>query len=151
MGAVYFFKFENLTIPDLYCTGRINLKNLNPGETVFDSIWVQNIGGSGTLLNWEVSDYPDWGTWTFNPDGGTDLTPEDGLLEVEVKIVAPDEKNKEFAGKITLVNNDDSSDTCNIDVTLTTPVKRDRVFLLFFDKISDIFPFFRVLLTLCNQ
>ena len=145
MGAVYYFEFENLLIPDLYCTGIIDLNDVTPRETVYDRIWVQNIGGPDTLLNWEISDYPDWGTWTFNPDSGTDLAPEDGLLEVEVTIVAPQDKNKEFTGEIIIVNSDDPSDTCSIGVSLTTPVKRQVVILRFLDRISEVFLFFRIL------
>jgi hypothetical protein len=124
MGSAYIFVFENLTVPDLYCNGNINWNDVTPGETVTDSFTVQNIGGPSTLLNWEIESYPDWGIWLFTPDSGTGLTPEDGLFEIEVSIVAPDNKNTEFTGEITIVNSDDPTDTCNIDVSLATPVNQ---------------------------
>ncbi|MBW1820792.1 MAG: FG-GAP repeat protein [Deltaproteobacteria bacterium] len=140
MGAAYLFVFENLTIPDLYCNGRINWNDVTPGETVTDSFTVQNIGAAGTELDWEIESNPDWGTWTFTPDSGTGLTPEDGLFEIEVSIVAPENKNEEFTGEIIIVNSDDPSDTCNIDVTIITPVTHRSAILQFLDRISEISP-----------
>ena len=111
-------------VTDLDCEGFLDFTDIMPGETVTDSFYVENIGEPGSELNWEIESYPDWGDWTFIPDSGTGLTPEDGYFEVEVSIVAPDEKNENFHGEILIVNSDDSSDTCNIDVSLATPVNQ---------------------------
>jgi len=153
-GSAYMFVFENLTIPDLNCNGNINWNDVTPGETVLDIFTVQNIGGPGTMLNWEIESYPDWGDWTFIPDSGTGLTPENGLFEIEVSIVTPDDKNEEFTGEIIIVNNDDPSDTCNIDVSLATPISQSiqEIFVqILFERFPNAFPMLGYLLGLYTK
>jgi len=139
-GKAYVFVFENLTIPDLYCNGNVNWNDVTPGETVVDIFTVQNIGGPDTLLNWEIQSFPDWGDWTFTPGSGTGLNPEDGYFEIEVSIVAPDELNENFYGEITIVNSDDPSDTCNIDVSLATPVNQHSYSFPLLQRLLERFP-----------
>ncbi len=111
--------------PNLDCEGNILWNNVKVGETVNGSFIVKNIGGPGSLLNWEINtSLVDWGNWTFIPESGVDLTPEDGPLMVEVSVVAPDEKNSEFEGYIKIENNDDPEDFDIIPVYLKTPRKR---------------------------
>ena len=118
------FKTYGRNDADLICEGSLSWTDVQGGSTVEGSFTVENIGDPGTLLDWEIESYPDWGEWTFTPDSGTGLTPEDGLFEIEVSVVAPENKNTEFTGEIVIVNSDDSSDTCNIDVSLATPVNQ---------------------------
>jgi len=80
-------------------------------------------------LDWEIESYPDWGTWTFDPDGGLDLTPEDPAVTVTVEVVAPEDPETEFTGEIVLVNSEDPDDTCTIDVSLATPVSQQSLIL----------------------
>jgi len=67
-GGMY--KYTPSAEPDLSCSGDIAWVDVTAGETVTDSFTVQNIGGAGTELDWEIESYPDWGDWTFDPDGG---------------------------------------------------------------------------------
>jgi hypothetical protein len=115
---------------DLDCDGELSWTDIEPGTTVMGSFIVENIGGMGSLLDWEIESYPEWGTWTFDPDSGVDLTPEEGAVTVDVECVAPDEQNEEFGGEITIVNSNDPGDTCTISVTLKTPVVSPFVQLL---------------------
>ena len=137
-GGMY--KYTPSADPDLYCSGDIEWVDVAPGETVTDSFTVQNIGAAGTELDWEIESYPDWGTWTFNPDGGLDLTPEDGAVTVTVEVVAPDESETEFTGEIVLVNSEDPDDTCTIDVALATPVSQQSLILQFLERFAERFP-----------
>ena len=98
-------------------------------------------------MDWEIQSYPDWGTWTFTPDGGLDLTPEDGAVTIDVVVVAPEDPETEFEGEIVLVNSEDANDTCVIDVSLATPVSQQSLVSLFFEILAQRFPIIARILT----
>jgi len=127
-------------IPDLDCEGSLNWADITPGATVSGTFTVSNVGDAGSLLDWEIQSYPDWGTWTFNPENGVDLTPEDGALSIAVEVVAPMDKETEFTGQIIVVNSDDTSDTCTIEVVLATPVSYQSPLMVFFQRLVQRFP-----------
>jgi len=129
-GPIWSFTTEEEPelIPDLDCHGNLNWQNVNTGETVTGSFYVENDGDPLSLLDWEIESYPtDWGTWTFSDTSGTDLTPEDGDYEVEVEVVAPNQQETTFTGEIVIVNSEDPDDTCTIDVSLTTPLSKYNI------------------------
>ena len=101
--------------------GVLNWADVSAGSTVTGSFTIQNSGNPGSSIDWEVVSWPEWGAWTFIPDSGEDLTPEDGEITIDVEVIAPDEKNEEFAGYVKVVNTEDSSDYCLIHISLTTP------------------------------
>jgi hypothetical protein len=127
---LYYNKMINDTIPqfdhkpcispDLECDGSLSWDNITPGATVQGSFTVSNGGDPGSLLNWEVLSYPDWGTWTFTPSSGTNLPAGDSVT-VQVKVVVPNEENTQFQGAVTIINSDKTADSCVISVTLKTP------------------------------
>jgi len=119
-GPVWHFTTE--PAPNLDCSGSLEWTDVEPGETVESSFTVENIGEPGSLLDWEVSEYPVWGIWTFTPSSGDDLKPEDGPFNVDVSVTAPNQQNKLFSGEIMIVNIENNSDTCTIPVSLATPV-----------------------------
>jgi len=82
---------------------------------------VENIGAALSNLSWEITEWPDWGTWTFTPSGGTLLTPEDGPITINVSVTAPIKRNSEFSGQVKVVNSENSSDYDTISVSLATP------------------------------
>jgi uncharacterized repeat protein (TIGR01451 family) len=127
--------------PNLYCSGSITLTDIEPGSTQIATITVENTGDPGSKLDWSILSEPDWGDWTFSPSEGSDLTPEDGEQIIEITIIVPDEKNSEFTGSITIVNDDDSSDTCEISVSVATPYFNKHPFLSYIEQIIDRFPF----------
>ena len=103
------------------------------------------------ILNWKIDTYPEWGTWTFDPESGGGLTPEAGAVTVDVEVVAPDESETEFTGEVKVVNSDDPDDFCIIDVSLATPVNQQSInslFLRFLEQHPNIFPMLRYLLGL---
>ena len=112
---------ETEPVPNLDCSGNLEWTDVTPGDTVTGSFTVSNIGDSGSLLDWEIDDEPGWGTWTFTPESGMDLTPEASPTTVQVKVVAPAEQKTEFTGEIRIVNMEDSNDYCTIPVRLVTP------------------------------
>jgi len=106
---------------NLECSGSLNWNDVEPGSTVTGEITVQNLGMAGSELDWEIELYPDWGTWSFSPNNGLDLTPEDGAITVYVEVVAPDDPNEEFEGEIKIVNSNNPYDFCIISAALVTP------------------------------
>jgi C1A family cysteine protease len=107
---------------DLDCQGSFNWTKIKPGETIIGNFIVGNIGESTSELDWIITEWPSWGTWTFTPLSGTSLTPEDGSITVQVSVVAPSEKNKEFNGTVKIVNMHDPTDYSEIHVYLKTPM-----------------------------
>jgi hypothetical protein len=84
---------------------------------------IQNVGDTGSLLNWTINTSSiSWGTWSFNPGSGVNLTPADGQVTVLATVVSPDEPESEFEGYLRVENIDDPTDFDIIPVSLTTPV-----------------------------
>jgi len=125
-------------VPDLECSGSLSWTNIVPGATVTDSFAVENIGEPGSMLDWEVKEWPEWGTWTFTPADGNNLKPEDGDVTVEVSVMAPDEENTEYTGEIRIENKGDNSDYEIITVTLATP--RNKVIMKPFLNFLENYP-----------
>jgi hypothetical protein len=137
--------------PDLKCTGEIRAEDVEPGATVTGSFTVENAGDAGSMLDWEVTEYPDWGSdWTFTPDSGTGLTPEDGPVTIEVSFVAPPDSETEFFDDVKVENSNDAGDFCKIDVYVLTPRSRNvhSLFYRIFERFPNAFPVFRQLLGL---
>ena len=127
-------------IPDLDCSGTLSWTGVTPGDIVTGSITVENIGDPGSLLDWEIESYPEWGTWTFDPENGEGLTPEDDPITVNIEVVAPDDPETEFTGEVILINSEDPDDTCIIDVSLATPVSQQVDIHPLFQRILEWFP-----------
>ena len=136
-GGMY--KYTPSEEPDLGCTGSLDWAEVKPGETVTGSFTIQNLGGPTSLLDWEISEYPEWGTFTFNPDSGTDVAPGD-IITVEVEVIAPPEKETDFDGEIIIANSENPDDTCTIDVSLATPYIQQSLLIQFITRITQRFP-----------
>jgi hypothetical protein len=108
------------TFPDLECNGDFNWNNVQPDSIVIGIFTIENIGGSSSRLNWQITEFPDWGTWTFTPSEGSNLTPEMGEFTVEMEVKAPDVEDEIFTGQIKIENINDGSDYCTIEVSLST-------------------------------
>jgi hypothetical protein len=118
---LYYNRINEIEIPDLLCEGELNFVDISQGSMVNTSFTVENVGDEFSELNWEITSFPNWGRWTFNPNNGYSLTPEDGALTVNVSITIPSEQETEFYGEIRIINSDDQNDFCEIDVYLKTP------------------------------
>jgi len=119
------FECIDVDMPDLDCGGSLSWTDVQPGAIVTGSFTVENIGDPGSLLDWEIESYPEWGTWTFDPENGEDLTPEDEPITVNVEVVAPNQQNSDFTGEVKVVNTENSNDYCIIPVSLATPVNQN--------------------------
>jgi hypothetical protein len=143
-SPVYYDDFTlygpDLNIPDLDVTGELAWAQVPAGSTQTATLEVANVGTAGSELDWEVDSYPSWGTWTFTPSSGTDLTPAGSPISVDVEVVAPDETEKEFDGVVKFINTEDPSDFVEIAVTLSTPKPYNTPFLNFFERLVNRFP-----------
>ena len=127
----------------IFCDGTLYWNNIKPGKTVTGNFIIENIGDTGSELDWTIDEWPEWGNWTFTPSHGNGLTPEQEPIIVQVTVIAPDEKNHEFIGSIKVLNSKNSSNYCEISVSLTTPKTNTfqyiGLFHRFFDEFSNIF------------
>jgi hypothetical protein len=126
--------------PQVRCNGSIRLTNITPGATISDSFTVENAGTPGSLLHWEITGYPDWGTWTFTPSSGTSLTPEQGSITINVSVVAPAKKNREYSGYIKVTNTDNPTDCYIVQITLATPYKPHSFLFDILQALMERFP-----------
>jgi hypothetical protein len=138
-------------VPAICCSGSLSWINVVPGSTVNGEFYVENCGEGGSELDWEVSEWPgDWGTgWTFNPANGTGLTPAMGQITVIVEVTAPTDPETEFTGKVKVINSDDPSEFCEIDVYLKTPRARqisNPVIVRILERFQNAFPILQHLL-----
>jgi hypothetical protein len=121
--------------PDLLCSGSLSWSNVKTGSQVTGTFTVENNGDPGSLLDWEVAEWPSWGIWVFDPGSGAGLKPSDGPMDILVLGMAPGQQNQQFTGKIRVNSLIDATDYCEIDVYLKTP----RHKLLFDKSILDVF------------
>lgn len=138
---------KSSAIPKICCEGNILFEKVKAGSTVNATFKVCNCGEPGSLLNWKVDTYPTWGTWTFTPGSGTGLA-EGDCVTITVEIVAPADKKKTFTGKIKMMNSDNASDFCEIDVSLTTPKAKTGFTLIqwILQQYPNMFPILRHIL-----
>jgi len=146
------FSLDGLaTDPDLDCEGTLSWVDVEPGSTVEGSFTVENVGASGSELSWEIEYSPSWGTWSFNPESGTGLTPEEGAITVEVEVLAPEDPETDFNGEVKIVNSDNENDYVILQVSLSTPVSQQfnhPLLQRILDRIPNAFLVFRYLLEL---
>jgi len=107
---------------DLDGDGALHWRLIPPGSVQTGSFTIENIGEAYSTLDWEIISYPDWGTWSFTPASGHNLTPEEGPVTVQVEVIAPTQQYVRNSGNIKIVNLQDNNDYDIIPVFLSTPV-----------------------------
>jgi len=134
---------------DLSCSGSLTWTDVHPGALMNGSFIVRNIGSASSNLSWEVTSWPEWGNWTFTPQQGDHLTPEEGPLTINVSVYAPNKKHTEYVGLIRIINTENSSDNETIPVSLTTPYKPNYLLIdllrFFMNRFPGAFPILRYL------
>jgi len=139
--------FDHKPEADLECLGFFHWKKIKPGEQITDKFSIGNNGTKYSFLNWQIESYPDWGSWNFSETSGN--LPEGEWKVIHVYVEAPMESKTDFSGKIKIVNLDNPSDTCEIDVILETPRSKNifHVLLnLILERFPNCFPIIRWLL-----
>jgi len=115
--------------PDLDCYGDLYYigSDLEPGMVITGSFTVENIGESGSELDWEIESFPDWGDWIADPERMFDLTPEDGPVTVDVACILPENIDDIEWGEITIINLEDENDFCIITISIQRGINNDLV------------------------
>jgi hypothetical protein len=112
---------ETTNGPDLEGHGSLSWTQIQAGSLQNGSFTLENIGDPFSKLNWEITTFPSWGTWTFIPEQGQNLTPESGIQTINVRVLAPQQQSQQFTGDIKIININDPSDYATIPVSLSTP------------------------------
>ena len=136
-------------IPDLDVDGELRWEKVKPSLEVRGNFTVENIGEEYSELDWVITEWPEWGTWSISPKSGNNLLPEDGKITIEVSIMVPEDQRKVFSGEVRIENRENESDFEIISVYLKTPRSR----LLNFDfiiRILDRFPILQQILTVLS-
>lgn len=135
---------------DLTCDGDLSWASIAPGSTVSAVITIENIGEPGSYLDWEICECPTWGIWTFTPQSGDDLTPEEGAVTVDVEVVVPNQQNQDFSGEVKVMNRENGTDFDILPVTLSTPRISvfNATFLWILQQFPNAFPILRQLVGL---
>jgi len=123
---------------DIYCDGSLHWADVEAGSTIHANFTVENAGEPNSTLDWEVAEYPEWGTWTFAPSHGGSLSAGD-KENVEVTVLVPDKKIRNFKGYVKIVNKDNSSDFFILPVSIATP-KVAPIIPPILQKIMQFFP-----------
>ena len=112
--------------PKICCPAEgLSWQDVEPGELVTSSIFIVNCGGSCSELDWNVTEWPSWGTnWTFEPKEGEDLTPQDPGYLIGFTFNAPLFPGWQFTGSITICNKEDPFDCCGYSLFLETPLNQ---------------------------
>ena len=136
---------------DLDCNGSLSWTDVRPGRIVSGNCIVKNIGDPRSVLDWEVTSHPEWGTWVIDPDFGYDLAPNNEPVTVNVTVRAPEEQETIFEGEITIINSRNESDFCIIDLSLATPKNKPfnfnfNLFSWLLERLPNAFPILRFLL-----
>ena len=102
------------------CYGSLSWTDIEPGMTLTGEFQIKNIGEPLSELDWEINEYPsEWGSWTFNPESGENLHPEDGDFTIDVTLIAPEDLNSPFNGEIIIINTNNPNDYCTIGVSIS--------------------------------
>lgn len=100
--------------------------NVKPNSQVDDKVYISNLGSYDSKLDWTINKFEtDWGTWSFSPSNGNDLTTDEGDKSITVKVTAPNKYKEHFDGWIKITNKNDHTDYRIIKVELDTK-KRGR-------------------------
>jgi len=125
---------------DLISDGSFNWTEIQPGEIVTGSFSVANNGTPLSYLNWEIYQWPSWGTWTFSQSSGVALTPEEGPQIIQVNVEAPHTNVPDtYTGKITIINSDNPDDYEVIDAIMITPKSKSMHTFLFRELLNNFF------------
>jgi hypothetical protein len=113
--------------PDLQCHGSLSWSQIPAGSLQNGTFILQNNGAPYSKLNWEINSHPEWGTWTFIPESGYNLTPESGPQTITVHVIAPQKSSQTYTGDLIIVNTDNPTDFEKISVSLSTPKIRKYI------------------------
>jgi hypothetical protein len=111
--------------------GVMDYSEIRPGSKISGIFTIENSGEPLSNLDWEIIEYPDWGSWEFSQSEGENLKPQSGPVTIEVSVIVPEEQNHNFSGEIKVVNTEDDSDFDILPVSLSTRAHQNQWMPLF--------------------
>lgn len=102
----------------LTATSALNWDHVKKKTTITGTITLQTT--ANTSIPWEITDTPDWGTWTFSASNGT--VTAGAPQTITVTATAPNQRNNHYTGHISFINPQDPSDYCIVHLSVTTPL-----------------------------
>lgn len=144
--TLYCFGDEYPANADLDCTGSFSFTNVKPGSVCSAQLIISNVGSIGSELDWEIHSFPDWGVWSFYPGSGSQLTPSDDAVIVDITIQVPSEKDTCFTGEIEVINRDNPKDHEVLDVSLSTSMNKGLTGFheIFINRIINMMQFLKI-------
>jgi len=150
--AKVWFKLNDnyeLPEPDLDVSGSLDgqvkfgTKHYHLGSFTVKNIGIDPHGFSESYLDWEIADWPEWGSnWEFEPSSGTDL-PSGESTTVDVYVDVPNEIGT-YTGEIMVWNTEKYSDYGTVPIQLEAALNQLiiqsqtlnflKFFHLFFDR-----------------
>jgi hypothetical protein len=133
LDMAFYLTGPHVPVPDLDCEGSLSWTHAAPGATVTGTFKVLNMGEPGSLLNWKVTSWPEWGAWSFAPSSGTGLAEGDSVtvtatcISPKLPLVLQVLQNHEYTGNIVVTNSEDPADTDTVPVTLVTPINQPGI------------------------
>jgi hypothetical protein len=115
--------YDDAESSDLKGNGYLHWTDIKPDSMIYGNFSIENIGFPASTIDWEIQSYPEWGQWSFSPNQGQNLSPEDGPVSIEVSIKAPDVKQEKYGGYVKIVDVNNENNSCSILVSLSTPQK----------------------------
>jgi len=119
--------------PKICCDGDISGFEIKAGSKFIDEFNITNCGDFGTFLNWVIDDWPDWGTWSFEPSMGRNV-PVGTWINIKVSVYVPNKCNARFSGNIIVKNTQNQNDYCEVPVVIYTPINKLTINSQFFIK-----------------
>ena len=135
---------DDNTGANLDCEGSLIWSEISPGDKVTGSFYVKNIGDSDSELNWEIESNPTWGTWTFSQLSGNTLKPEDDPVKIDITVVAPDRKGRDYVGGVKVINKEKPGDIDYVQISLSTPVIKETMKSRLYDILQYIINLFNL-------
>jgi len=130
---------------NLEADGNLYWLDIQIGSNAEGSITIYNKGGPNSYLSWEITSYPNWGSWEFSEMSGSGI-PEDGQTSISVTVSTEGlEKGESYCGYVKIVNTDNSNDKVSLSVTLNTEEK-SRSINCYFLKLIGQFPILQQIL-----
>ena len=110
---------KHADLQPLYYEPDLEWVDIVPGDTINGEFRITNMGEDNSLLDWQITNTPNWGTWEFNPSSGSDLE-EGDTINVEFSLKTPVENNADYSGKIRIENVNSMFDYEYVDVSVST-------------------------------
>lgn len=115
---------------NLHSMGSFHRSMVLPGQRLHGHFWIENNGDPLSTLHWEITNWPTYGTWTFQYATGMDsITSVDGRIRIDINVKMPFRNiihcffHPIKTGEITIKNIDNptNEETISVNITMFFP------------------------------